>query len=266
MIHTSQKIKMIKISDILPNPYQIRRNFGQKELSSLCESIKQIGILSPVIVRGISSGYELICGQRRVKASIMAGKKEIPALIIRAGDAQCAQISLIENLQRKNLGLSEEAEGFYNLLSYHKLKKEMLAKFTASDFSYINEKIRFLALSEKVRYKIEENNLPEKFAKELIKLHDEEKQLELIEMIVKDNLSREVVSEIVKETLWETAHRKNKNKDGIKPQRSLKEKMPLYINTVTKTVELLKKSGAKTDFIKNETEEYMELTIKIEKN
>ena len=111
----SQKIRHIKIGDILPNPYQIRRNFDAASLSELADSIKQNGVLSPIIVRGGVKGYELICGQRRLRAARMAGLAEIPAIIVKAGDAQCAELSMTENLQRQNLSHIEEAEGFFNL-------------------------------------------------------------------------------------------------------------------------------------------------------
>ena len=95
MFSTAQKIKMIKTQDISPNPYQARRNFDKDALLNLSLSIKENGMLSPLIVRGFFGGYELICGQRRLRAAIMAGFKEVPAIIIKAKDVQCASLTLI---------------------------------------------------------------------------------------------------------------------------------------------------------------------------
>lgn len=264
MIRTTQKIKMIKTAEISPNPYQARRNFDRKKLEELSLSIKENGMLSPVIVRGGLSGYELICGQRRLRAAIMAGLREIPAIIIKAGDAQCAYLNLTENLQRENLTFFEEAEGFYNLMAYHKIKREKLPLLLSLEWMRINEKVRILGLCEKVRYKIEEKGYGEKFAKELLKLRDEEKQLEIIDRAEKEDwsftrLSKEVkeeIKEMAKKRLWESKTFKEKN---------IREKMPVYINTVKKTVELLRKNGASVDFSQQENEEYTEFTVKIHK-
>jgi len=262
MIRSTQKIKMIKTADIFPNPYQTRKSFERKELSSLCESIKEVGILSPIIVRGAVKGYELICGQRRLRAALMAGLKEIPAIIVRAGDAQCAQISLIENIQRKNLRLTEEAEGYYNLMAYHRIKKDRLLKIISIDSEKMSEKIRLLNLSEKVRYKIEENNFSENISKELLRLHDEEKQLELIDKIIKEELAQSEIHALINKSIKEMMQKKKE-----KPNRkeNLKEKMPVYINTVKKTAELLKQSGARTEILQTEDEEYIEFKLKIYK-
>ena len=146
-----QKIKYLNVNEILPNPYQLRRSFVQNELFELAESIKENGILSPLIIRKTKNGYELVSGQRRLRAAIIAGINEVPVCIIKAGDAQCAELSITENIHRKNLSEYEEAEGFYNLILYHRIKKDELAKATSKQISYINDKIRILTLGEKVR-------------------------------------------------------------------------------------------------------------------
>lgn len=264
MFSTAQKIKMIKTQDISPNPYQARRNFDKDALLNLSLSIKENGMLSPLIVRGFFGGYELICGQRRLRAAIMAGFKEVPAIIIKAKDAQCASLTLIENLQRENLSLSEEADGYYNLMAYHRIKKDRLLKNLSLDSIKVNEKVRLLSLSEKVRYKIEEKGFPEKFAKELLKLHDEEKQLEIIEKAEKEDLSFTDFSKIIKEELRSMSEKKKEKQKPFKHQ-NIEEKMPVYINTVKKTVELLRKSGAKVELLQNESEEISEFIVKIRK-
>lgn len=264
MIRTTQKIKMIKTADITPNPYQTRRSFDRKKLEELSLSIKENGILSPIIVRGAFGGFELICGQRRLRAAIMAGLKEIPAIVVKAGDAQCAQLTLIENLQRDNLTFCEEAEGYYNLMAYHHIKREKLLSILSFEWLRINDKVRLLGLSEKVRYKIEENGYSEKFAKELLKLRDEEKQLEIIERAAKEDWSFTSFSKAIKEEVKEMAQKRIWQSKTFK-EKSSKEKMPVYINTVKKTVELLKKNGATVELLQQENEEYSEFSVKIYK-
>lgn len=260
----SQKIKSIKIGDILPNPYQIRRNFDAHRLNELAESIRQNGILSPIIVRATIRGYELICGQRRVRAARMAGLTEIPAIIVKAGDAQCAELSMTENLQRQNLSYIEEAEGFFNLMAYHRVKKEKMQKNLSVECARINEKIRLLSLSERVRYKVEENKTPINFLGEIIKLRDEEKQLEILDEIAKGDLTYQNLCERVKKEL-RTMLGENKNKHHMTVNRSFEAKMPLYKNTVKKTVELLKRGGAQVTLEEKESDKYNEFILRVQK-
>ena len=261
MIRTPQKIKMIKIKEISPNPYQIRRNFNSEAIRQLADSIKEVGMISPVILRVISEGYELICGQRRIRAAALLGMETVPAVIIRAGDRQCALLSMIENLQRENISLFEEAEGYYNLMSYHRVKKEDMVKELSLESGRINDKMRLLSLSAPIRYKIEENKIPEKAARELLRLHDEEKQAEIIEKVMKEELNLNDISSEVKNILQEMILNESKAKRGRKKNFN----MPLCINTVKKTAELLKKSGAKVETEQTETENYVEFNIKIHK-
>ena len=259
MIKTAQKIKMLKIKDIIPNPYQIRRNFAQKELESLSQSIKEVGILSPLIVRRNTNGYELICGQRRHRAAIMAGLDEVPAIIIRAGDVQCAEISLIENIHRKNIGIFEEAEGFYNLVMYHKIKKDRLQKDITVDSLKINERVQLLSFTADARLKMETAEIDERYIKQILRIRSDVERTILINKIVNDKLSyyetENYVNSYLKESVSSLSEKTGKRKTS-------KDKTPLYDNTVKKTVELLKKNGAKVDFSRNDTEEYVEYSIK----
>lgn len=261
MICTPQKIKMIKIEEISPNPYQIRRNFSAKSLQLLASSIKEVGIICPVVVRTTINGYELICGQRRIRAATIAGMQSVPAIIVRAGDKQCAQLSIVENLQRDNITAFEEGEGFFNLMSYHRVKKDELCKNLSLENGRINEKVRLLSLPSLVRYKIEENDVGEGISRELLKLHNEEKQKEILERIISDDLSRSETAELVRKTLREMSQKKNDEKR----QKKRFLNIPLCVNTVNKTVELLKKSGANVQVSQTESEKYVEFTLKINK-
>ena len=259
MIKTAQKIKMLKTRDIIPNPYQIRRTFEQKELQSLAESLKETGMISPLVVRRNSSGYELICGQRRLRAAIIAQMEEVPAIIIHAGDAQCAEISLIENIHRKNIGIFEEAEGFYNLMLYHKVKNEKLQKHLAIDSLKIKEKIQYLSLNNETRLKIETSGMDEKFIKQILRIHSDIERIILVNKIINEKLPFSEAESYVNEYLKEKMIPSPKSSEKRKTK---KDKTPLYYNTVQKTVELLKKYGAKVEFSQKNEEEYVEFCIK----
>lgn len=260
-----QKIKYLKINDILPNPYQVRKSFDRKALFELAGSIKENGMLSPIVVRGGIKGYELICGQRRLRAAVIAGLKEIPAVIVKAGDAQCAYLSLAENTQRVALEYSEEAEGYYNLLSYHHVKKDVLVKKLATDVTRISEKIRLLSLSNTVRYKLEENGLSENYARELLKLHDEYRQLDIIEKIAAEDLTCAETAALVKKELRMMGRENSRRNKQTHIKGDMSLTIPIYINTVNKTVDMLKKSGANITISQSENDDYSEFVLRIHK-
>ncbi|MBR1969424.1 MAG: ParB/RepB/Spo0J family partition protein [Clostridia bacterium] len=262
----SQKIKFVKIKDIYPNPYQIRRSFERKALFELAESIKINGVLSPVILRGSITGYEIICGQRRIRAASIAGLTEVPAIIVRVGDAECAELSMIENIQRENLSIVEEAEGYYNLMAYHRIKKDKLQRNLSVSNERINEKIQLLNLSEAVRYKIEENDISEKYARELLKVHDEKKQLDIIDEIVNAELTYSKLCTKVKNEIAAMIKNEPLKESLQKNIVSFRERLSVYKNTLDKTVEILKKSGAKVKMEEKECDKYSEFVFKIYKN
>ena len=260
MTKTVHKIKMIKITEILPNPYQVRRRFEGKPLMELAKSIRENGVIIPIIARGATSGYEVICGQRRVRAAAIAGLIEVPAVIVKAGDLQCAELSMLENIQRKNLTSIEEAEGYFNLMSYHKEKKEALIKKLSVDSTHISEKIKLLSMSETVRYKAEESNMPEKYMRELLKIHDEKKQRELIKRYKEEELTYT--------ELCEAVCRENDiiiKKEKPKEAKRIPHRMPIYKNTVYKAVEMLKNYCANIETEEEENEKVYEIKVRIYK-
>ena len=250
---------MLKIKEIIPNPYQIRRKFDIRELETLAESLKEVGMISPLIVRRSTCGYELICGQRRLRAALMAKIEEVPAIIISAGDAQCAEISMIENIHRKNIGIFEEADGFYNLMMYHGVKKEKLQKDLSVDPLKIIERIQILNLTADQRNKIETSGTDERHIKQVLRIHNDVERMILINKIIGEKMSvcetEKYVNEYLKENLIATSEKPVKKK-------ITKDKSQIFNNTIQKTVEILKKYGAKVDFVKNDTEEYVEYCIK----
>lgn len=251
-----QKIKSVNINDIKPNPYQSRRNFNIFKLNSLAASIKEFGILSPVILRSIPTGYEIIAGNRRLRAAKIAGLNSVPAIIIRAKDRECALLSISENINRENLSMFEEAEGLYNLLSYHKMKKEALLNYIGGDREELNAKLRLLSLTPAARYKIEKYSLSNDIIKELLKIHDRENQEKAITAAAEEHLTAEEVSFLAKK--MNTENRESKKKIRL-------ANIPICTNTIKKTVNILKENGERAEFSQKEDEKYIEYTIKVRK-
>ncbi|MBE7033070.1 MAG: ParB/RepB/Spo0J family partition protein [Ruminococcaceae bacterium] len=256
MKFASQKIKDINIEDIKPNPYQCRRHFNLLKLNSLADSLKKVGILSPLILRATKNGYEIISGTRRYRAAIIAGLKTVPAIIMKAGDKQCAKLSLMENIHREDLSLFEEAEAYFNLSSYHGVKKDKIEDELCVKKEEISDKIKFLRLESSMRYKIEENKITKNAARELLKIHDVEKQNEAAETIIKENLNDKEAASLVKEINRELA---------LNKKNSPKMNFTLCANTVKKTVNILKENGQKAELLQKDSEKYMEFIIKIRK-
>ena len=180
-----KNIVYIRIENIRPNPYQPRKKFERASLEELCESIKQYGIIQPINVRISGSGYELVAGERRLRAAEMAGLREIPAIILDVSDNDSAIMALIENLQREDLTYFEEAEGYQNLLSEHNLTQEELAEKIGKSQSTIANKIRLLRLSPLIKKILIDNSLTERHARALLKLHDEQLQLKVLKRSAK---------------------------------------------------------------------------------
>ena len=161
-----KKITMISIDLIRPNPYQPRRKFDNSTMDELCRSIQQYGVIQPINVRKVNNThYELVAGERRLRAAAMAGHKEVPAIIVDIGEDDSAFMALIENLQREDLGYLEEAEGYRNLIKEHGLTQEELAQKIGKSQSTIANKIRILRLSPMVKKILSDNGLTERHAK-----------------------------------------------------------------------------------------------------
>jgi ParB family chromosome partitioning protein len=180
-LNDNKAIINIPIDEIAPNPYQPRKDFSGSSLEELATSIKEYGVLQPVNVRKIGGkGYELVSGERRLRATRLAGMEVIPAVVIEVVEQDSAVIALIENLQREDLNFMEEAEGYHNLISDHGMTQEELAKKVGKKQSTIANKLRLLKLNNKIKKTILENELTERHARALLKLPGELLQVRLL--------------------------------------------------------------------------------------
>ena len=188
----------IKISEIRPNPYQPRKTFDEAALKELAESIKERGVFQPVLVRKSLKGYELIAGERRMKASKMAGLKEIPAVVLDFNDADMMEVSLLENIQREDLTPIEEAQGYEQIIKKLGYTQDELAKRISKSRAYISNTLRLLKLPNKVKDMVNKGQLSYGHARALLSINDEDKILELADRIVREGLTVREVENIVK--------------------------------------------------------------------
>ena len=201
------QVQEIAADEIRANRYQPRQNFDEAALEDLSESIRQYGILQPLIVRRLpEKGYELIAGERRLRAARKAGLEKVPALVREYNDAEISEIALIENIQRENLNIIEEAEAYAFLMQNFQLTQEMLAKKVGRSRPYIANSLRLLELAEPVQDKLVAGELLMGQARPLLALKDEALQIKAAEHILAEHLSSRQAEELVRRLLDDPAY------------------------------------------------------------
>ncbi|MFW6000937.1 MAG: nucleoid occlusion protein [Halanaerobium sp.] len=254
----NEEIKQLKTADIQANPFQPRQDFKEAEIEELAESISKYGLIQPIVVRKAKEGYELIAGERRLRAAKKLKKEKIPAVIRDFDNREMAEIALVENLQRKDLNFIEEASAYKKLLDEFNLTQKELAEHLAKSQSTIANKLRLLNLSKEIRDQLIENNLSERHGRALLKLDSEQLQKELIAEIGKKGLTVRESEKLIKKRLSPTEKKKNKIKH-------ISEDLRLFANSLEKRVSEIKESGIKVDMNRNDNDEYIEYYIKLEK-
>lgn len=254
---------LVPVDKIRPNPYQPRRVIEAESLAELEESIRQYGLMQPVVLRKINeTEYELIAGERRLKACKNIGLEKISAVVVRAGGTDSAIMALIENIQRENLGYIEEAEAFLSLLALHGLTQDELAVRLGKNQSTIANKIRILKLSPEIREKLSQHNLTERHARALLKLPDEALKKKALSIIINRGLNVTKSEELIESMLLG----EKKDKDGKTKNIRIFKDIRIFANTIKQAVDIMKQSGIAASSSKKENDDFIEYTIKIPKN
>lgn len=263
MKNMETEISYISLDLIKPNPYQPRRNFDKKALEELSQSIKAFGLIQPVSVRKLNDkSFELVAGERRLKASKMAKLKKIPAIVVEYRDKDSAMIALIENLQREDLNFIEEAEGYDNLISDHGFTQKELAKKIGKNQSTIANKIRLLKLPEDIKRDLVENSLTERHGRALLRLPDHGIKKEVLEKVIKNELNVSKTEDLVDEILNDLIDKEEKKeRPNIKSLISTR----IYLNTIKKAYSVIKQSGIDAKYAEQDKGEYVEVTIQVPK-
>jgi len=194
----NEEIQNVRLDELRSNPYQPRKNFDEEALQELANSIKEHGVFQPIIVKKSIKGYEIIAGERRVKASKLAGLTEIPAIVRDFNDTQMMEIALLENLQREDLNAIEEASAYKKLQETLALTQEELAKRLGKSRSHITNMIGLLTLPQGIQDYIIQDKISMGHARVLSKLEDSTKQEELAQKIIKEGLSVRELEDLTK--------------------------------------------------------------------
>ena len=214
----------ISISKIKTNQYQPRTTFDEKKLQELSESIKKHGVVQPVLVREEGSGYELVAGERRMRASKLAGLKKIPAVVTKATDIQSLEIAILENVQREDLNPLEISKGYQRLKDEFGYTQEQVAKSVGKPRSSIANSLRLLTLSPKIQTELEKGGLTEGHAKVLLSVEAAQATI-LLETILKEKLSVRDLEKMLVATTTTTTTKKEKTTDEKNLESALSSKL-----------------------------------------
>ncbi len=258
-----ESILELSIDEIQANPFQPRLYFDPAQLEELSSSIREYGVLQPVIVRVVDGKYQLVSGERRFRASKLAQKETIPALVRQLSDREVAEMALIENLQREDLNYFEEAEGYARLIQEFQITQEEVAKKMGKSQPTIANKLRLLQISEKVRREISVDVVTERHVRSLLKLKNEEQQLDVLNRIYKNNLNVRQTDDYI-ETLLITEEKNIREQKKKKMMKAIKD-MKIFVNTIKGTVKTIQDAGMPAEIIENENDEYMEVVIRLPK-
>ena len=261
MLKNDNKVLEIPIIKIRPNKAQPRKTFDETELAALSASISENGILQPLSVRKISATeYELVAGERRLRASVLAGLRKVPCIVLKCSEKESAIYALLENLQRSDLGIFEEARGISKLIQRFGLTQEEAARKLGKSQSTIANKLRLLRLTYEEQEWIINAGLTERHARALLRIENEELRREALSKIISDNLNTQQTDTLVGIMLNSlekpVIRQKGSSKVVIKDVR-------IFVNTINKAIDTMRLAGIEAQSNKTVNESFIEYTIRI---
>lgn len=260
-------VRCIEVDKIVPNPYQPRRVFEPEALRELAASIASHGVIQPVTVRRVGGLYELIAGERRLRATQMAGLKEIPAIVTEADDETSAVLALIENIQRQDLSYMEEALGYLKLAQEYHMTQEEIARLMGKTQSAVANKLRILRLCGETKRILAEYGLTERHARALLRLSNEEQQIQAAKSIAVKGMNVREAEEYIEGLLQNRQSGSRKMLPpcgGEKPRikRFIRD-IRLFTNTVNRAALYMKEAGVPVQVAENKKEGYYEMVIRV---
>ena len=247
------RVVFLPVRSIRPNPAQPRKIFEETTLDELADSIRQHGILQPLSVRRQGNSYELIIGERRLRAAELAGITDVPCILMNMDDRTSGFAALVENLQRQDLDFIEEAMGIRRLLQDHAMPQEQVARLLGKSQSAVANKLRILRHSDQVLSALRESGLTERHARALLKLRTEEEILAAILRIAKEGMSVARAEKYIESLL------------AAKESKPPKTNVSTFLNTLTQNLQKFQLSGIAAISERRETESQIVLTITIPK-
>ena len=256
----SSRVQYISLAQLSPNPQQPRRSFDEAALRELADSIRAYGILQPLTVRRTPGGYQLVAGERRMRAARMAGLREVPCLVAQVDEQDAGMLALIENLQRRDLDCFEEAAAIARLISRYGLSQEQAAEKLGKSQSAVANKLRLLRLSPDCVRLLREHDLSERHARALLRLTDEEDRLKALQVIAARGYNVAQSEAYIEELL----KLKQKTPPPRLPTYIVKD-VRIFLNTIRHSLGLMQRAGVEADMQREDTDDGILLTIRIPK-
>lgn len=255
------RVIQIPVSMIIPNPEQPRKIFTDSELGELTNSIREFGVLQPLLVKKAEGKkFILIAGERRLRAAKLAGLSRVPVIIKELQEPEAALIALVENVQREDLNFLEEAKAYKKLMDDFNLTQGEIAKRVSKQQSTISNKIRILSLPEELQQMLMTNKLTERHARALLKLTEESDRKKVLNRVIDNNLNVKQTEKLVEDVIA------NKEKINRKKNKVNYISYKIYLNTIRKAFNQVKTVEKGARFIENDQGEFMEVKILIPKN
>ncbi len=258
----------IPVDKILPNPNQPRKHFEKTAIDELAESIRSYGVIQPIQVRKISEEYyELVSGERRLRASKEAGLSVIPAMMVEMSDQDSAVIAIMENVQREDLTFFEEAESYRQLMNYYHLTQDKIAELIGKSQSFVANKIRLLKLDSKIIDRIVKAGLSERHARALLRIPDYDLQTEVLDQIIQKDMTVKKTEELVEKLRKDVLT--NNYKEKLTPDKKARVKSfinaQIYINTIKTAFKAVKESRNTAQYKEIDRDDCVEIKIIIPK-
>lgn len=261
-----QEVRSVLIESIQANRFQPRKTFHDESLEELAASIREFGVLQPLLVRPLEEGFELVAGERRLRASKLAGLAEVPVISREIGDKEVAEMAMIENLQREDLHFLEEAEGFQQLIVQFGFTQEELAKRVGKSQSTLANKLRLLKLEPQVRQRLQEERLSERHARALLKLESPEEQKEVLAAVCAEQLNVRQTEELIacRQQSPEQGNEKSKKKERKRLTGVIRD-VRIFLNTIQQVADTMKQNGLAVQMQQRQEEDDIIVELRIPK-
>lgn len=264
--NTGEQVLQVNINDVKPNPYQPRKTFTDERINELRDSIRQVGIIQPLVVRRLGQIYELVAGERRLRAAKAAGLTTVPVVVKTYTDQEVAQATLIENIQREDLNVLEEALAYDQLLNEFNFTQEELARRVGMSQSTIANKRRLLKLADEVKDLLLKGLLNERQARALLKIESQQTQAAVAQLAVVEDMTVKQVEEAVERYLNGESEVEAVAAAAVKPVRKFFVKdVRIFVNSVRQAIDLMKKNGVAAQVQEKDEEAYYEFVVRIPK-
>ncbi|MBO1004164.1 nucleoid occlusion protein [Pseudogracilibacillus auburnensis] len=257
-----EDVVQLNVDQIIPNEYQPRTQFDNEKIKELAQTLQTHGMIQPIVVRVKNDEqYEVIAGERRLRAAKLLGWETISAIIRNLNDTETASIALIENIQREELSVIEEAKAYAQLIKMHSLTQEALAQRLGKSQSTIANRIRLLMLPDVIQQALIVKEITERHARALMKLKDEKLQIDFYNKIIEKQLNVRETDELIKDFLSD-----GKTKKKIRPKsKFISKDVRIATNTIRRSLKMIADTGINVESEEEELDDYYQITIRVKK-